>query len=38
VLGSGKRLFDGIADAATLTLADVKPLKTGTVILTYHRV
>jgi dihydrofolate reductase len=37
VLGSGKRLFDGIADPATLTLADVKPLKTGTVILTYHR-
>src|ERR1700742_1844482 len=35
-LGSGKRLFDGIADAATLTLSDVKPLKTGTVILTYH--
>ncbi len=37
VLGSGKRLFDDIADAATLTLTDVKPLKTGTVILTYHR-
>ena len=37
VLGSGKRLYDGIADAATLTLTDVKPLKTGTLILTYHR-
>jgi dihydrofolate reductase len=36
-LGEGKRLFEGIADAATLSLVDVKPLKTGTVILTYHR-
>jgi dihydrofolate reductase len=36
-LGEGKRLFEGIADPAMLTLADVTPLKTGTVILTYHR-
>ncbi|HEX3689004.1 MAG TPA: dihydrofolate reductase family protein, partial [Solirubrobacteraceae bacterium] len=36
-LGEGKRLFDGISDAATLTLVEVKPLKTGTVIFTYHR-
>ena len=36
-LGEGKRLFEGIADAATLKLADVKALQTGTVILTYHR-
>ena len=37
VLGEGKRLFDGLPDAITLDLVDVKPLKTGTVILTYHR-
>jgi len=37
VLGEGKRLFDGVGDAAALTLADVKPLESGTVILTYHR-
>jgi dihydrofolate reductase len=37
VLGSGKRLFAGEGDAATLKLVDVKPLKSGTVILTYHR-
>jgi dihydrofolate reductase len=36
-LGEGKRVFAGIADAATLTLADVKPLQSGTVILTYTR-
>jgi dihydrofolate reductase len=36
-LGEGKRLFEGIKDAATLNLADVKTLPTGTVILTYHR-
>ncbi|HYZ82049.1 MAG TPA: dihydrofolate reductase family protein, partial [Solirubrobacteraceae bacterium] len=36
-LGEGKRLFDGIGDAATLRLADAKPLQSGTVILTYHR-
>jgi dihydrofolate reductase len=36
-LGEGKRLFDGISDAVTLNLVDVKPLKTGTVIFTYHR-
>lgn len=35
-LGEGKRLFEGIGDAVTLNLVDVKPLKTGTVILTYH--
>jgi dihydrofolate reductase len=35
-LGEGKRLFEGIADAATLSLADVTALKSGTVILTYH--
>jgi dihydrofolate reductase len=37
VLGEGKRLFEGVADAAALTLAEVKPLTSGTVILTYHR-
>lgn len=37
VLGEGKRLFDGLTDAITLNLVDVKPLQTGTVILTYHR-
>jgi dihydrofolate reductase len=37
VLGEGKRLFEGVSEATTLSLADVKPLKTGTVILTYHR-
>ena len=37
VLGEGKRLFDGVGDAAPLALADVKPLESGTVILTYHR-
>lgn len=36
-LGSGKRIFDGVSDAATLQLVDVTPLKSGTVILTYHR-
>jgi dihydrofolate reductase len=36
-LGEGKRLFEGISDATTLKLVDAKPLKTGTVILTYHR-
>jgi dihydrofolate reductase len=35
-LGEGKRLFDGIGDAATLRLVDAKPLQSGTVILTYH--
>lgn len=35
-LGGGKRLFDGVSDAATLQLVDVTPLKSGTVILTYH--
>jgi dihydrofolate reductase len=37
VLGEGKRLFEGISDATTLNLVDVKQLTTGTVILTYHR-
>jgi dihydrofolate reductase len=37
VLGEGKRLFEGINDAARLNLVDVKPLETGTLILTYHR-
>jgi dihydrofolate reductase len=37
VLGGGKRLFVGEGDAVALTLVDVKPLKSGTVILTYHR-
>jgi dihydrofolate reductase len=36
-LGEGKRLFEGISDAVTLNLVDVKALKTGTVIFTYHR-
>jgi dihydrofolate reductase len=35
-LGVGKRLFDGISDAVALALTDVTPLKSGTVILTYH--
>jgi dihydrofolate reductase len=37
VLGEGKRLFDGLPDAAPLRLVDVKPLHSGTLILTYHR-
>jgi dihydrofolate reductase len=37
VLGEGKRLFEGVSDATTLHLVDVKPLTTGTMILTYHR-
>jgi hypothetical protein len=37
VLGSGKRLFEGEGDAATLRLVDVKQLPTGTLILTYNR-
>ena len=37
VLGEGKRLFDGVSDAVALNLVDVRPLKSGTVILTYHR-
>ncbi len=36
-LGEGKRLFDGLPDPAALRLADVKPLHSGTLILTYHR-
>jgi dihydrofolate reductase len=37
VLGGGKRLFDGIGDAATLELVEAQPLGSGTVILTYRR-
>ncbi|HEY2317057.1 MAG TPA: dihydrofolate reductase family protein [Solirubrobacteraceae bacterium] len=37
VLGGGKRLFDGIGDAATLELDEAQPLGSGTVILTYRR-
>ncbi|MFZ0091178.1 MAG: dihydrofolate reductase family protein [Solirubrobacteraceae bacterium] len=37
VLGSGKRLFAGDGDARALRLVDVRPLPTGTLILTYHR-
>jgi dihydrofolate reductase len=37
VLGEGKRLFDGLSEPASLGLADVRPLRSGTVILTYHR-
>jgi dihydrofolate reductase len=37
VLGSGKRLFADSGDASVLSLADSKPLDSGTVILTYHR-
>ena len=37
VLGEGKRLFEGVEDAAALTLAEARPLTSGTVILTYHR-
>jgi dihydrofolate reductase len=37
VLGEGKQLFAGVGDAVALTLAEVKPLTSGTVILTYHR-
>ncbi len=37
VLGEGKRLFDEMADPVALRLVDVKPLHSGTLILTYHR-
>jgi hypothetical protein len=37
VLGSGKRLFDGVTGATALTLVEARPLPSGTVILTYHR-
>ncbi len=36
-LGEGKRLFDEMADPVLLRLVDVKPLHSGTLILTYHR-
>ncbi|MGA9860095.1 MAG: dihydrofolate reductase family protein [Solirubrobacteraceae bacterium] len=37
VLGSGRRLFMGEGEPAVLRLVDVKPLGTGTLILTYQR-
>jgi dihydrofolate reductase len=37
VLGSGKRLFEGVAGAPVLALADLQRLESGTLILTYHR-
>ena len=37
VLGSGKRLFGETDDASTLRLVELKPLASGTVILTYER-
>jgi dihydrofolate reductase len=37
VLGSGKRLFDGVTGAPVLKLADVRQLGSGTLILTYRR-
>ena len=37
VLGSGRRLFGGAADALALELADIQQLRSGTVILTYRR-
>ena len=37
VLGEGKRLFDGMTEPAVLRLVDVRPLHSGTLILTYHR-
>jgi dihydrofolate reductase len=38
VLGSGKRLFDGIADPFTLRLASSRVLATGSLILIYEPV
>ena len=38
VLGSGKRLFDGIADPFTLRLASSQVLATGSLILIYEPV
>lgn len=38
VLGSGKRLFDGIADPFTLRLAHSRTLATGSLILIYEPV
>jgi dihydrofolate reductase len=37
VLGSGKRLFDGVSEAFVLKRADVRQLESGTLILTYQR-
>jgi dihydrofolate reductase len=36
ILGSGLRLFNETEDAATLKLADTRPLANGAVILTYQ--
>jgi dihydrofolate reductase len=36
-LGEGKRLFDEMPEPALLRLVDVTPLRSGTLILTYHR-
>ena len=39
VLGSGKRVFpDGMPEAATLALKDVKSVGSGVLLLTYHPV
>jgi dihydrofolate reductase len=37
VLGRGKRLFADVPGTPILKRVDVKPLESGTVILTYHR-
>src|SRR6202042_2943865 len=37
VLGNGKRLFADVSGTPILKRVDVKPLESGTVILTYHR-
>jgi dihydrofolate reductase len=37
VLGSGKRLFDGVTDPFVLKLAGVRELESGTLIVTYDR-
>jgi len=37
VLGNGKRLFGDVSGTPILKRVDVKPLESGTVILTYHR-
>jgi dihydrofolate reductase len=37
VVGSGQRLFEGVADRLPLELADSKPTRTGVVNLTYRR-
>jgi dihydrofolate reductase len=37
VLGKGKRLFADVSGTPILKRVDIKPLESGTVILTYHR-